>query len=600
MFFDCLALLVILVMALGCSVYFDCKIGKMIPIVVSCIICVELVCGFFNHLEWGLYLLSLFMIFCIYSIAKNYKKIYLRLNANVIFVFIVAYVLLEIHHHNSIPSTWDELAAWAVGVRYSYMTNWFPAHVGSNSFYPDYPPATAMFHYFWMRIGNGWRDNRLYVSMGVLLVSYLVPVLDEIKIKQKKLGFLFIIDFILFFLPLSIYPVAYSDLKTDCIMGVIFAWVLYNVALEKDIRLKVSGAGLGCFVLMMTKTYAFGFVLLALAVWFGNAIQKKDKRQFFSMLWIFVIVIAEKFAWKLYIKSQGVPVGFSMRIPHPAIWQLNAFCNYFKALFDYSVVENTSQTLFWINGIKTPIAVFLAILIIVGIVLACKKREYKIINGILLFGVMGYVMVMSYPYLALFGEGEVAILSSMNRYLGTIFVGVALFFLYIFIYENTFSDVEKIFPIILLCFVPCFKPQFLFIRSFMAGYKVQVKNRVEQFSNLEKKADFIKMNVVDKSAKIHIFNGDIAGMNYILTPMRVTSPLWASGEFGLFEQFSHLYDYVWFDNLYGSIETDAFKEKYGHLFVIGSPLYKYGLYKVIYVDGLPRLLYTGKKGPVYD
>lgn len=595
MFFDGLALLVILVMSLGCSVYFDCKIGKMIPIVVSCIICVELVCGFFNHLEWGLYLLSLFIIFCIYSIAKNYKKIYLRLNANVIFVFIVAYVLLEIHHHNSIPSTWDELADWAVGVRYSYMTNWFPAHVGSNSFYPDYPPATAMFHYFWMRIGNGWRDNRLYVGMGVLLVSYLVPILDEIKIKRKYQPLLLLVDFVLFFIMLSIFPGAYSDLHPDCFMGVVFAWILYNVVLEKNDRLRLLGIAFGSLVLMMAKTYAFGFVLLALAVWFGNAIQKKDKRQFFPMLWIFVIVIAEKFAWKLYIKSQGVPVGFSMRIPHPAIWQLNAFCNYFKALFDYSVVENTSQTLFWINGIKTPIAVFLAILIIVGIVLACKKREYKIINGILLLGVMGYVVVMSYPYLALFGESEVSILSSMNRYLGTVVIGVILFFLYIYFQETDFSEVEKIFPIFFLCLVPCLEPKNIFVRSFMPRYIVQATNRAKQLSEAEKKCLFIKKCVNNLDAKIHVFNGSIADMNYILTPMRVTSPLWASGSFEYFEPLCHQFDYVYFDNLFGSIETDSFKEKYGYLFDSDSPFYDRGLYKVVYVDEQPRLFYTGNR-----
>ncbi|NLL92227.1 MAG: hypothetical protein GX222_07430 [Ruminococcaceae bacterium] len=592
--FDYIALIIIFLMALGCASIFDCKIGKTMPLVVSIIICVELICGFLNHLEWGLYILIAFLIVCIGLIVKDFRKISSRINFNVIFVLIVSLILLKIHHANTIAHTWDELAQWAVTVRYSYFTNWFAAHSGTNSIYPDYPPATAMFHYFWMKIGNNWQDNRLYISMGIMTISYLVPVLDEIKLKRKFRFFILTIDFVLVFIILAIFPKAYSRLTVDCIMGIIFAWLLYNVVLEENRYLKVASLTVGSFVLIMVKKSAIIFVIFVLIMWATNIIIEKNK-QWLYLLGTSLIAFIERGLWSIYVKNQGIATtfGISMKYREPHDWQKTAFANYFKALFDYSAVGNTSQTVFWINKIKVPTIIVIIALVLCGITIVNKNRRYKVYNIILFFELLLYVFLVSYLYLRSFGEGEVAILSSMSRYLGTFLLGNILFFIYIFIHDNCFKDIKQLLPFILLCFVPNLDPKYLFTNSLIPRYQQETQLVAERYSKYEKKALFIQTNV-DEGSRIHVFNGSIADMNYILTPMKVTSPLWQSGEFGWFESYSHRYDYVFFDNVYGTVETDSFSEQYVHLFYPDSPILDYGLYKVMYVDEHPKLYYLCK------
>lgn len=596
MMFDFLAIIMILIMALGCAVFLDCKIGKTIPLVVSVIICIELGFGFIDHLEFGFYSIVVFFAVCVYCVLKEYKTVCNRINIHVVLLFFVVWAALEIHHADSFAYTWDELSQWAVTVKYSYTTDLFAAHIGSNAIYPDYPPASAMFHYFWMNIGNGWQDNRLYVSMGIMMIAFLLPILDEINIKHQYWYAKYIVDFILVSVILSIYPNAYASLTVDCLMGIWFAWLLYNVILEKNSRLKIFNLLIGSLGLVLVKKSAVIFVAFALILWFANIIIEKNKQWVFLLI-TSITVFFERYLWVIYVKKQAIPTTFDMNGgTEPYEWRKQALINFYKALINYSVVGDTSQTIFWINRIKVPAMVVIALLMLCGYIASRHKRKNSVYIVMMFVELFIYIAATSYLYYHSFSEVEDSVLSSMNRYIGTFLLALILFFLYLFLQEYTITK-KHILILVLLCFVPCYDPKYLFTKSIMPQYKVEKDQAFGHFSEYEEYALFIKDHV-DIDSRIHFFNGDICLMNYILTPIRVTSTLWQESEFGWFESYSSNYEYVFFDNTYGSIETEEFVEKYGYLFTDTSLLYDHGLYKVVYEDGQPRLQYIDrfKKG----
>lgn len=588
--FEILALIFILILSLEVAMILKCKIGKTIPIVVMGIISIEYVCGYLEHLEWGFYVIMLIIIVSLFDLIRNHNIIVMSLNLNAIVFLIVVLAVSSLHHFYSVATTWDELAQWAVTVKYSYMTNWFAAHEGGNTFYPDYPPATALFHYFWMKVGNGWRDNRLYISMTILQVSFLTPILDEIK--EKTFVKTLLIDLSLILSLLVIYPYAYSSLTVDCCIGVIFAYLLYNAIIEKNSKIGAVAFLLGSFVLTSVKKSAPIFVVFALVIWIIKMIVEKNIKMRYWLASLSACLMSY-FMWKIYLQRQKTVTTFDISLDKDstfAMWQIDGVKNFYKCLFKYDSIEDFSQTVFYINHIKVS-AFIIMLLLIIGSIYVVKKYEFKLkIPFIfLIIQMVIYTVSISYLYMRSFGEGEVTILSSMNRYLGSYLLGYMLLLLFAFIKYMDFT--KKISWIILSIFL--ISPHITVEKTVLAIFdyekieelkEIHIQNAIDM-----EKANYIKEKVEFEDSRIYLFHGDIAGMNYKMTPYRVTSPLWASGDFDYFQYLHELCDYVYFDDRYGSVETVDFKMKNSKYFLDKNEIYDGGLYRVYHMEELPQL-----------
>lgn len=599
--FDLLALVIIGTITVAIAGMLKQEIGKVIPVCAMWIIAIEYIFGLFQRLNYGFFLIMGITVVSVIYIVYQRKNIVKFINIRIIGYLFIAFLLFMLQHRLDTINTWDEIAQWAVTVKYSYITDKFAATYGSNAIYPDYPPATAMFHYFWMKVGDNWTDKRLYTSMCMLTVFFFCPFLNDLEKSVNKYGKT--LQFIIFsvaisVIPMSIYPTIYCSLTVDAIIAVIFAYMTFTVLNERDSLLKGISLVTGAFVLTGVKKSAILFVVFVLVIWFVQIIYE-TKREWIIWSGSVFACLLSKITWMLYLSNQGTTKTFSMKPDKSEIcdienWRINGVTNYYKAIIDYNAVGVTSQTTYHVNYFKVPI-ILMIILIIIGAVYICKiiNSNLRIYLLVTLGELCIYILLTSYLYFHSFGEGEVAILSSMNRYLGSFVLAFLLVEIYVISITKANDICKGVGFAGILIILAHINPDYTILDNYNEGVIEKKYNRIDEHNELKKKAEYVKKSV-ETGARIHIFNGDSAGMNYELTPIAAKPPWWESGELSNFESFHEMYDYVWFDNLYGSIETDEFRSKYGHYFLNKNEMFDGGLYKVVYIKEKPMLQYVDK------
>lgn len=595
--FDILAGGMLLILAMALANLIRCKVESALPICTMGIIIVLYWFGFFNHIRVGFYFIAVWFI-CSLIILRIRRKLILKqdyLSLGVLY-FCVVLLIAIFQNQYKFPTSWDELAQWAVSPKYLYVTDKFGAFAGSNCGYPDYPPASAIFQYAWMHIGNGFEDRRLYISMTVLLSVFLVPFLSKTYIKGKKVknALMCLCSYISVF---AFYSYAYTSLTVDCLLGVFFAYIIYLEYWEENDLVKWIGIIFSVGILTIVKESGIifsGVSIICIIVKEIIEIKKfgLKKRNFFGIILSLINCIFLKWSWEYYCKINLVRKTWNHEISNNIMdniqeYQLQGFKNYFMAIFNYNVIEDTSQTVFHLGILKVPCIIWIALFVLTVIFLWKKlDKDFKNLYIILLVGLILYIVAVSKLYLTSFGEGEVACLSSFSRYLGTYFLAVYLCLMLNLIMRFR----EKYFIYILLILLPHITISETFLKE------INIHNiRTEQkaYADWETfKEKICKVNdYVEVGSKIHVFNGDIVGSNYALTPTAVASPIWQADDFSWFREFAPKlgYEYVYFDTIYGTIENNEFIEKYLDIFDNIETIMDNGLYEVYYSDDIPKL-----------
>lgn len=588
--FDLFAGIIVFVISSALACFLKTKIENALAIGVMLIITVIYAMGFFNHMEYGKYIVFAFFIISVIYIITDIKKMkgYIFTIGGI--YYWISLALGIIRNRYKVINTWDELAQWALTVKYSYTTNCFGAQSGSNCYYADYPPASACFHYFWMNIGNGFDDRRLYVSMSVLITVLLIPILSKLDLKKNIVRNI-MVSIALYLSVLTFYRKAYSSLTVDCLLGLCFAYILYMEFFEENNKVKILGVSLMLFVISIIKSSGIIFAIISIIIIISR--EKLNKWKYVAQC-ILNIVIA-KISWNTYLSIQCTnnTWNFKTRIENfkfdnLAEWQRQGFANFYKAIFNYKTIENTSQTVFYINFLKIPCIIWI---VIFGTCIFCLWKKNKSTLGpniILMIGLCLYIIMTSFLYFS-FGEGEVSILSSFSRYLGTYFIAIYLFFMYSFVIYIVNDKISYLILLILVIF-PHTQFDGSVLESILPRYSNIMKSKYDEH---RKAADeIIKINkYLPEKSIIYLFNGDIAGTNYELTPTYVASPLWASGDFGYFSELSEQLgcEYVYFDDTYGTIETDEFASEYGYIFYDDNLIMDRAIYEIIYDEEGPRL-----------
>lgn len=590
--FDIVAGGILIILSMALAMLFKCKIEKCFPITIMSIIIIIYITGILGNMSIGFWIIIVSLVIAVFLIGRNRKSIVWNdvFTLGTIY-FVLGIIFAIVQHRYSYPETWDELAQWALSPRYSYMTNQFGAVAGSNCIYPDYPPATAIFHYFWMRIGNSYQDNRLYISMSILIIGFMAPMTARFNPRKNFLVNIGVIG-ALYLAPFTFYSNAYSSLTVDCLLGVVFAYLFFTIMYENNSYVKWTALLMGVFVLSLVKASGIIFAMIIILILFVNEMNYY-KKEWYLLVGTMVTCCAAKLSWNEYLRifktNDTWKIADKVNVlswEMIADWEKKGFYNFYKALFNYKAIENTSQTEFWMFVFKIPCIVWVLFLIIMFVLICQKNKEvYKRICYVLLMaGLAFYICATSLLYLTSFGEGEVAILSSFNRYLGSYLLAMYLILLYVLLSE---IKIQKIYGLVLFFLIP----HIVFQNTIFNFVNMSEKKKDKEARVVFEKDICQIENYIKEKSVLHVFNGDIAGTNYALTPNKVASPLWQSTDFGYFETFAKSlgYEYVFLDDIYGTVETKEFKKAYGSCFDNVSDIMDRGLYEVYYEGDIPKL-----------
>lgn len=610
-----LPLLSFIILAASMALFSKRKIEITLPLTALVVIVTLYLSGLIGSLLIGLYLLWLAtgigIIYVVRQLIVNFTENHRLIIRPGLVVFLVVFVISVVWHRYDVVNTWDELAQWALAAKNSFILNTFANTPLSNKAFLDYPPAVELFHYFWTKTSMVFGDSSLYISMNMLIVSFLISALQEFSFK-KYFRTIFAAVVILI-APYALYSWVYTRLLVDPLMGILFGWTLYiYYTNRKNLnRFIIFLLSFGVLVLPLIKVLGLFFAIMAIILIGIDRISLSPSgKKLKSLLRLLPLVISAfiaKLTWAHELSSFKIGNTFNYKYAlsyhtlYP--WQKQAFVNFYKSLFNYHAIKNTTQTSYYLGPFTTSAIVVIVLLTALTIwTLILYKRKGKAFFIGLIIGVIFYIIPLSFLYLLILSEGENTILSSFSRYINTYLIAILLLCVSLLLNKlaNTAISHAKIIYsvliiLLLVVHIKLKETPLEWLNPQIAKRKmVLYSDRTKYNTDINQLRQYLPVNAV-----LHIFNGDIAGALYDLCPVKVNSPLWQSADFKWYRQFAKQlgYTHVFFEATYGSIETNNFKKNFDDLLLPGSNFKNYSLYEVIWENNKPMMRFIVQLKP---
>lgn len=228
-----------------------CTYEKMLPITCMTIVFILFAFGLIDSLNVGVVVIVCvscvaYICFFIYALflakQKGIRDITNRLLGTVLrpttLVFIIFYLLLVVCNYGRVCSNWDEFSHWATVVKQMTLLDTF----GSNEkaifvSFKDYPPAMALFQYFFEKIhiivnSNGeFSDWYLYFGYQLFLLSIIMPFFDILDLKKPST---YLLTMVLLLSPILIFQDSLKTLYIDSFLGVLAGAGMASILITED------------------------------------------------------------------------------------------------------------------------------------------------------------------------------------------------------------------------------------------------------------------------------------------------------------------------------------------------------------------------------
>jgi hypothetical protein len=349
---------------------------------------------------------------------------------------------------------WDEYTHWGHVVKVMYKYAEFGPGTPADYSAEPYPPGIALFQYFVMDSSSGWREGMLYWSAHLILISLIVSVLANSSYK-------FFSEIILklcvaLIASLALFTDTYFTITADPILAFTFGYLIL-------IAIKTSHQG-GRWIIIFAATAGFLTLVKPIALYFAcaailiNIMATLFTVKFNSLrklMWSFlpatvalVTVGTVWMSWGRYISRLNDPNTNNVNISIPT--GLRGFAD---ASFVSEVTSKFIESVFgailnpasWLAMPASSWTVVCIIFFTLWTYLSGKTNFAKniAIGVTLLVTTFGYLVVILYSYLTVFGPGEAAALASFPRYVTTWYHGVFFAIVLLILSEVDFCGYVK-------------------------------------------------------------------------------------------------------------------------------------------------------------
>ncbi len=338
----------------------------------------------------------------------------------------------------------DEMTHWALVVKNMVAYDNFGNFGNATTMFDRYVPATGIFMYAFQIFENGFRNGAIYSAMDLLIISLALPVVDMFGNKPTLKSVVCFAAVILecFLFNVELFHSVLVDVPIAMMAAGIF--LAYFQDRKRADGFTIVNVGLGCFVLTLTKSSGLPLVLFAIIFiiidmfTLGKARTKEffaDKRNFAFVLLPIVLIAFANLSWNWYVDYYGVGAGWNsseMTLPNILQWLKN------PNPYQSQVTSLFLKTFFLGNGYGVQIPEILGLLLTVGacVVLYFKTRHkaFAITQGVVTVVIaVGYAIYLMLLYLFSFAYAEGLGLASYCRYMSSVWLMLALIYIYRFI-----------------------------------------------------------------------------------------------------------------------------------------------------------------------
>jgi hypothetical protein len=361
--------------------------------------------------------------------------------------------------------SWDEFSHWGTIIKTMYYANSYHFSAQNISLYfEDYPPGTALFSYFFLR-ATGYSEQVIYFAHSLILIAGCLPIIGIAMNASLLRGGLAVIACYLLLVALG---QGWSSALIDQVLSVLFAGALGTYWLLRDSNwiarltiiptlcfLALAKQSGGAFfqliaaLISLDQLYTLGLFNVKLAALRSWAIRVVP-------IWVVPqLVIA---TWNWYVNHAGLRRGWESIGLRTSVSRLASCCqtdrevtvisNFFqKFIGSPDPIKTDPQgfvsavagqifradvpKLLWHATWHAPGKILLLLILLLGIGILLHNKETRLrlflISGVLFAGCVAYIFSLLTYYLYGFSDFEARTVTSLDRYLHTYELGVALF-----------------------------------------------------------------------------------------------------------------------------------------------------------------------------
>ena len=170
------------------------KFEEILPVTCMGFVLVLFLFGAVGLLNAGVYAVLLlavcFWAYGLWSLVKRRGKQLVKSMITPAFaIFCVLFALLMLGDYGMLSTGWDDFSHWQLCVRKMMVLNDFAANPASGIYYQSYPPAMALFQYFFQKLRYlldsepVFSEWRLFLAYQVLMIAPAMPFFRELSLQ---------------------------------------------------------------------------------------------------------------------------------------------------------------------------------------------------------------------------------------------------------------------------------------------------------------------------------------------------------------------------------------------------------------------------------
>ena len=290
-------------------------------VIVSGLICILFFADFLGSLRLATYLIYLIgWIASFYFLFLIKKKLQFKLhqdNKILIGISLIAFFWCYKINLDGAYTKWDEFSHWGSIIKAIYGANTF--HFDPNPLYfEDYPPGTALFSYFVLKL-LGYSEGNAYFSNSLILLAFLLPILGMIV----KRGLIWVLSYgFLALLLITTLGHGWSTLLVDHIVSVMFGGTVAAYFLLKQNESDLWPLSFILIAINLTKHIGQSLSLLIVSICvvdlalsklihINNFSLKSITQISYNLAILLIPMSLTNFIWKQYVIKNGLNLGFS-------------------------------------------------------------------------------------------------------------------------------------------------------------------------------------------------------------------------------------------------------------------------------------------------
>ncbi len=585
------------------------KFEEILPITCTGIVLVLFLFGAVGILGAGVYAILIaavcFWAYGLWRLVRGGRKQLIKSMITPAFaIFCGIFALLILGDYGMLSTGWDDFSHWQLCVRKMMVLDDFAANPASGIYYQSYPPAMALFQYFFQKLHYlvdsepVFSEWRLFLAYQVLMIAPAMPFFRGLSLPKAALA-----GVGLFVLPMLFIGETYTLLYIDSFVGMLAGCGFLAVLMKDRGGLHTAYVAMLCALLTLSKDVGLFFACFIGVIFFLNRLLTRGNetplRQAGIALLPLISALGAKLAWKGILLKLGSKMVFSQ--PIDLIEYTKMFFFRTGGFYRQDCVEAFKRMFFSREFALPGIGVltsYFALSIVFGMALyalcgglrKAQPQRAKAIRaaGILIFAqLIVYVYCLGATYAYRFSVDEALDLAAYNRYMNIAYISVCVpFFFGGFL---LLSRRKGMLPLLCLCAALLVVSPMNAVHSFLnrdsvaASYvrREPLDALAETIRNHCEEADrvyFVSMGSDGRDQVIVQFGAEPAkvdsSLGYDLDPAAVSAEVWQST---LLEG----YDYVALCQL-----DETFAESYGSLFENPEEIADHALYRLDRQKGL--------------